>query len=505
MKSPRSVEPKLCEALHGGAQEAVVPMSITIMGSGYVGLVSAVCLASLGHRVVGYDIDAGRVATLAQGHAGIHERGLEALMAAQIDAGRLHFTSDVTLALPGADIVMIAVGTPAREDGSADLAPLDAAVRSVSEHLRAPAVVVIKSTVPVGTNQRVQAVLAAACGAGEVAAHVISCPEFLREGSAVADFMRPDHLIVGDDAPPGPARARLMRALAPFVAPGVRLVEMDSRSAELSKCAANAMLAVRVSFMNEIAGIAAETGADIEQVRVGIGADSRIGPDYLRAGAGYGGSCLEKDVAALRCMARRHNVRSDILLAAERVNRRQHCWAFEALRRDAGGRRPLRGMHVTLWGLAFKPGTDDMRGAPSLTLVERLVAAGVRLTLHDPVAMDNARACLAGLKSLRWADDLAQSLVGASALVLMTEWPQYIDFDPAHLPAGLDCVYDGRNVLDPAAWRRAGVRLEQVGRPGPKPARAAPAPAPDHVTTGPAGLVLLASTHPRNRHERSTT
>jgi UDPglucose 6-dehydrogenase len=446
-------------------------LRIVVIGSGYVGLVTAACLASCGHAVVGVDADEAKVACLATARCTVYEAGLEALVEAQLAAGRLRFTSRGRQALRSADLVFVAVGTPARRDGSTEMSAIDAAIQEIAAVVRAPTVVVIKSTVPVGTTQdlqrRLDAALDAACARGSRAARVLSNPEFLREGTAVADFMQPQRIIVGDDGAGDAARRVLLDAYAPWLDAGVPVLVMDTRSAELSKHAANAALAMRISFVNEIAAIAAATGADIEKVCDGIGSDRRIGRSFLRAGLGYGGSCFPKDVAALRDIARRHKVRSDLLQATERVNDRQRCWAFDELQRDLGARELLRGLRVAIWGLAFKPGTDDVRCAPSLTLADRLVRAGVAVALYDPVAMANARAEFDPARRVRWAASASDALAGADVLMLVTEWPEFVEFDPAAVAAALrlKCVYDGRNALDVARWNAAGLRVVQVGRP----------------------------------------
>ncbi len=443
------------------------PIAITVIGTGPVGLVAAACFARFGHRVTAFDTDAGRIDRLGRGELVLHEAGLHGLMREQLACGSLRLTAEADDALADAELVVVAVGTPARGDGSADLAAIDRVceqLRGASATLRA---VVLKSTVPVGTAQRLAARLADDAGPGERAPRVLSCPEFLREGTAVDDFMKPDRLIIGDDHPDGPARRLLLRAHAPLVDAGVAVLVMDTRSAELAKCAANAMLAARISFINEIAAIASATGADIEQVCEGIGSDHRIGREGLRAGLGYGGSCFPKDVAALRDTARRSNLRADMLLAVERVNNRQRSWAFDTLQKDIGSRAALRGLRVALWGLAFKPGTDDMREAPSLALIDRLWRAGVAISAYDPAAMANARACVGDNHRVTWAPSAEAALDGADVLVLVTEWPEFVAFGPARVAAALALrtVYDGRNALDAPAWTAAGLRLVQVGRP----------------------------------------
>ena len=492
----KSIHAELHPAAAGSAATARGPtLKIVIVGSGYVVLVTAACLASYGHSVLAIDTDEAKAGCLVAGEVMLYENGLEELVREQLAAGRLRFTSECDASTLAADLVFVAVGTPSRLDGSTDTRAIDAVARSIATSVHAPTVVVLKSTVPVGTAQRVQRLLADACPDGKTAAVVLSNPEFLREGSAVADFSAPERIVIGDDSSSGsgtdsetdsgngkgndsrPARRVLLDAYAPLVRSGVPVLTMDTRSAELSKLAANAMLATRISFVNEIAAIASATGADIEKVCEGIGSDRRIGPAFLRAGLGYGGSCLPKDVAALRETARRHNLRADMLLATERVNDRQRCWAFREMQRDAGSRARLRGLRVALWGLAFKPGTDDVCSAPSLALVDCLVSAGVHVSLYDPAAMPNARRVIAGHRRIVWADSAAAALAGTDVLVLATEWPEFVDFDPAAVARELRLrtVYDGRNALDAAEWGNAGLRVRQIGRP-PAFARVEPMP-----------------------------
>lgn len=446
-------------------------LRIAVIGTGYVGLVTAACLAKFGHRVTAVDIDEQKVRSLQRAEVTIHEEGLQELVRDELAAQRLAFGSDTAGAVRQADLIFIAVGTPARADGSTAMEAMDKVAAELVALVRAPQVVVVKSTVPVGTTARIREAFAQAGDASTRqdghAPEVLSNPEFLREGSAVEDFLNPDRVIIGSDATDPAARDLLLRAYAPLAARGVAMLTMDTRSAELSKCAANAMLSARISFVNEIAAIAAATGADIEQVRAGIGSDSRIGPDFLRAGLGYGGSCFPKDVAALRHTARKLGLRSDMLWATERVNGRQRSWPFEALLRDLGSGAALRGLRAAVWGLAFKPGTDDMREAPSLALIERLCRAGVYLNLYDPVAMDNARAVIKPDRRLRWCASADETLDQADVLLLVTEWPEFVAFDPARVASTLRLrtVYDGRNALDVEAWTGAGLRLVQVGRP----------------------------------------
>ena len=463
----KSMEPRFRSAT--SARRPPLPaaaLKIAIVGGGCVGLVSAACFAQLGHVVVAVDADRERVARLSRGDVPLHEKDLGNMVVALIGVGRLSFTNDVAQALRDVDLVFVAVGTPTRVDGSTDTRALDEVLRLVALSVQEPCVVVIKSTVPVGTAQALQARLNGACVAGDRPVRVLSNPEFLREGSAVADFMAPERIVIGDDDAAPAARQVLMDAYAPLVAAGVPVLTMDTRSAELSKLVANAALAMRISFVNEIASIASATGADIERVCEGIGSDRRIGREFLSAGVGYGGPGLPQDIAALRETARRHNLRSDLLLATERVNDRQRCWAFNELQRDMGSRSRLRHLRIAVWGLAFKPGTDDVRAAPAFLLIDRLLGAGVRVVVYDPVAMDNARAVLGAQRHVEWAASAAAALRGADALMLITEWPEFVVFDPtaAARALRLKTVYDGRNALDARRWAAAGVHVAQVGK-----------------------------------------
>lgn len=450
-------------------------LRIAVLGTGYVGLVTAACLARFGHHVGAIDIDTARIDGLSRGEMPIHETGLGELVREQADAGRLRFSAD-TQALADAELVFVSVGTPARHDGSTAMEAVDRVTLQIGRLVRAPAVVVIRSTVPVGTARRMRAALIEAVGDAALAPQVLSDPAFLREGSAIADFMAPSRIILGSDANDGvdPATT-LLQAYAPLLAENVPVLTMDTRSAELAKCAANAMLAMRISFVNEIAAIAAATGADIERVVEGIGSDARIGPQGLRAGLGYGGTCFPKDVAALRHTARIHGLRSDVLYATERVNGRQRSWPFEALQRDLGRSSALRGMRAAIWGLSFKPGTDNMNEAPSLALIERLCRAGVFVNLYDPVAMDNARALVRPDRRVQWCDSAMAAADDVDVLLLVTEWPEFLELAPERVAPSLRLrtVYDGRNALDLGRWTAAGLRVVQVGRPdsGKRPPR----------------------------------
>jgi UDPglucose 6-dehydrogenase len=449
---------------HKGAAPAC---RITVIGLGYVGLVTAACLAKLGHDVIGLDADAAKVAALQRGESTIHEAGLNELIAEQAAHGRLCFTTDASEAIPRAALVFVAVGTPSLANGSTQMRAIDEVVALLCSLAQPRSIVVMKSTVPVGTARRVQAALRASTAAQHQVPQVVSNPEFLREGTAVQDFLKPDRILIGCDDGAGSAAALLAQAYEPLVRDGVPVLRMDTPSAELAKCAANAMLAARISFVNEIAALAHATGADIERVCEGIGSDHRIGAKFLRAGLGYGGSCFPKDVAALRHTAREHGLRAEMLAATERVNSRQRCWPLHAMRRDFGGVRGLRGLHAALWGLSFKPGTDDVRDAPSLTLIERLCQAGVHVAVYDPAAMERARACLGNVRAVRWCANAQDALAGADVLVLATEWDEFVACPPTRVAAALSLriVYDGRNAVDATRWRSAGLRVVQVGRP----------------------------------------
>ena len=439
-------------------------MRVSVFGTGYVGLVTGACLAEVGHQVVCVDIDAAKVEGLKQGRIPIFEPGLDELVRNNHRAGRLDFTTDATAAIAHARIVFIAVGTPPDEDGSADLRHVLAVARTLGEHLDHPTVVVNKSTVPVGTADRVRAVILEALEARgvEVEFSVVSNPEFLKEGAAVADCLRPDRIILGSrDAG---AIEKMKRLYAPFNRNHERVITMDERSAELTKYAANAMLATKISFMNEMANIAERVGADIEAVRHGIGSDPRIGWHFIYPGAGYGGSCFPKDVQALERTARQHGYGADILGAVEAVNGRQKAKLFELITRHFG--TDLRGRTFALWGLAFKPNTDDMREAPSRALLQQLWAAGARVQAHDPEAMDEARRLYGERADLVLSATPADALQGADALVVVTEWKAFWspDFDELRHTLRAGVVFDGRNVYDPKEVEESGLAYYGIGR-----------------------------------------
>jgi UDPglucose 6-dehydrogenase len=439
-------------------------MRISIFGTGYVGLVTGTCLAEVGHDVICVDIDQAKVDGLNRGEVSIFEPGLAPMVRANHAAGRLRFTSDPMMAIEHGEVIFIAVGTPPDEDGSADLQYVLAVANTIGQHLQMPALVVDKSTVPVGTADKVRATIAAALAARgvQVDFEVVSNPEFLKEGDAVNDFMRPDRIIIGtDDAE---AVETMRRLYAPFVRSRDRFVVMDVRSAELTKYAANAMLATKISFMNEIANIAERVGADVEMVRQGIGSDPRIGWQFIYQGAGYGGSCFPKDVQALARTAHQHGFEPRLLDAVEAVNERQKSHLFELLQRHYNG--ALAGKTFALWGLAFKPNTDDMRAAPSRRLLEQLWAAGAKVQAFDPEAASETRRIFGEREDLLLCDSEYAALAGADALVVVTEWKQFRspDFSRIRRELADAAIFDGRNLYQPDEVEAAGIAYYGIGR-----------------------------------------
>ncbi|MCC6531798.1 MAG: UDP-glucose/GDP-mannose dehydrogenase family protein [Burkholderiales bacterium] len=439
-------------------------MKITIIGTGYVGLVSGACFADLGNDVLCLDLDAERIAALNAGRVPLYEQGLEALVRHNATAGRLRFTTDVAASVAHGQVQMIAVGTPANRDGSADLQCVIAAARGIGRHMADYRLVVNKSTVPVGTAERVRAVIAEQLAQRGCRTDygVVSNPEFLKEGAAVTDFMRPDRIVVGA----GDERAiQMMRQLyAPILRNHDRMLVMDPRSAELTKYAANAMLATRISFMNELANLAEKLGADIEAVRQGLGSDQRIGYHFLYAGAGYGGSCLPKDIQALQYTAGEYGMQLGIIDAVEQVNRTQKQRILDKVRARFG--EQLAERTFALWGLAFKPGTDDMREAPSRVVIDGLLARGARVVAYDPAAIEQARHIYGGEDGVRLVASTTATLDGADALIIVTEWKEFRspDFDDMKRRLQSPVIFDGRNLYDPAWMRRAGFEYFAVGR-----------------------------------------
>ena len=439
-------------------------MRVTVFGTGYVGLVTGTCLAEVGNQVVCVDIDTAKVDGLNRGVIPIYEPGLEEMVLANHASGRIAFTTDAATAIEHGEIVFIAVGTPPDEDGSADLQYVLAVARTIGRHLERPVVVVNKSTVPVGTADKVRDAIAEVLAERgvDIAFDVVSNPEFLKEGDAVKDCMRPDRIVIG--AANATALEQMKRLYAPFNRNHERIVVMDVRSAELTKYAANAMLATKISFMNEMANIAERVGADIEMVRHGIGSDSRIGYSFIYPGAGYGGSCFPKDVQALERTARQHGYEAQILQSVESVNERQKHKLFELIERHFHGE--IRGRTFAVWGLAFKPNTDDMREASSRTLLKLLWDAGAKAQVFDPEAIDETRRIYGDRSDLRYCASPAEALDGADALVVVTEWKAFWAPDFAKLKATLKSpvVFDGRNIYDPAVVEAAGVAYYGIGR-----------------------------------------
>ncbi len=440
-------------------------MKITVFGSGYVGLVTGACLADAGNEVVCVDIDQSKIDLLNSGGIPIYEPGLEQLVQNNASAGRLQFTTDVAHGVAHGLFQYIAVGTPPDEDGSADLQYVLAVAGSIGEHMDEYKIIIDKSTVPVGTADKVRARVGevlAARGHEDLQFDVVSNPEFLKEGDAIDDFMKPDRIVVGTD---NPRTTELLRALyAPFNRSHDRLIAMDIRSAELTKYAANAMLATKISFMNELANIAERVGADIEQVRIGIGSDPRIGYHFIYPGIGYGGSCFPKDVQALERSAGENDYPAAILQAVEAVNRRQKEVLFRKIKDHFNG--DLQGKLIGLWGLSFKPNTDDMREAPSRVLMESLWEAGARVRAFDPQAMQETHRIYGDREDLVLCESPDEVLENADALAVATEWKLFRspDFDRIKTVLNTPVIFDGRNLYDPDFLRRRGFTYYSIGR-----------------------------------------
>jgi len=439
-------------------------MKITVIGAGYVGLVSGACLAEMGNHVVCLDVDPRKIDMLNSGGIPIHEPGLDKVVQRNAASGRLQFTTDIGVAVAHGTLQFIAVGTPPDEDGSADLQYVLAAARNIGRLMTEYKLVIDKSTVPVGTADKVKAAIQAELDARGVAIEfsVASNPEFLKEGAAVDDFMKPDRIVVGAE---GERAIELMRAVyAPFQRNHDKLVIMDVRSAELTKYAANAMLATRISFMNELALLAENLGADIELVRQGIGSDPRIGYHFLYAGCGYGGSCFPKDVKALIRTGADAGRPLQVLQAVESANDAQKQVLVQKIVRRFGA--DLSGRRFAVWGLAFKPNTDDMREASSRVLVAELLARGASVTAYDPVAMAEARRIFGAEPRIAYADNPLQAIEGADALVIVTEWKEFRSPDFPHIAATLKTpvIFDGRNLYDPRLVRDAGIEYQPIGR-----------------------------------------
>jgi UDPglucose 6-dehydrogenase len=431
-------------------------MKVTVIGSGYVGLVAGACLAETGNDVICADRDAGKVARLNAGQLPIYEPGLEPLVERNVSAGRLQFTTDLPAAIRHGDVVFIAVGTPPGEDGSADLKHVLDVATTIGEHLDRFKVVVTKSTVPVGTAEKVRAAIRAVTDADLA---IASNPEFLKEGAAIEDFMKPDRVVLGADDPR--AEALLRELYSPYVRSGAPILFMDIPSAEVTKYAANAMLATRISFMNQVAELCERVGADVFAVRQGIGSDARIGSAFLYPGPGYGGSCFPKDVQALVHTARQVGMEPSVWEAVEAVNVRQKQVLFTKLEGLLGA---VAGRTVGIWGLAFKAGTDDMRESPAIALIDALLARGATVRAHDPEAMDVARGIWGD--RITFANDLYDAVDGADALVIVTEWLVYRnpDFDRVRRALRTPIVIDGRNLYEPARMRALGFTHAGIGR-----------------------------------------
>ncbi|MBE0592381.1 MAG: UDP-glucose/GDP-mannose dehydrogenase family protein [Gemmatimonadales bacterium] len=432
-------------------------MKVAVVGTGYVGLVVGACLAEAGNDVVCADVAAGKIDALRRNRIPIYEPGLEPLVTSNQEAGRLSFTTDVGAAVESSEVIFIAVGTPPDEDGSADLQHVLDVARTIGEHMNGPKVVLTKSTVPVGTARMVRETIAEAT---TQTFHVCSNPEFLKEGAAVDDFMKPDRVVIGVDS--SEAQQVLEELYAPFVRTGKPIIFMDIPSAELTKYAANAMLATRISFMNQIAEVCERVGADIAQVRRGIGSDPRIGSAFLFPGPGYGGSCFPKDVKALVRTAADRGVRLDVLEAVEEVNARQKQKLGRILLSLFDG--SLKGRSIAVWGLAFKARTDDMRESPAIDLIEAVLAGGVSVTAHDPEALGSARRIFGD--RIEYAERMYDALPGADALVIVTEWLEYRNPDFARMKALLaqPIVVDGRNLYSPDRMRSLGFTYHSIGR-----------------------------------------
>jgi UDPglucose 6-dehydrogenase len=432
-------------------------MRITVIGSGYVGLVVGACLAETGNEVVCADVDAGKITGLQKNVLPIYEPGLEEYVARNQGAGRLQFTTDVPASIARAEVIFIAVGTPPDEDGSADLKYVLAVAEQIGRHATQEVVVVTKSTVPVGTAEKVAEAIRPHA---KVPFHMCSNPEFLKEGAALDDFMKPDRVVVG--VATDFARRRMEDLYAPFVRTGKPIIFMDIPSAEMTKYAANAMLATRISFMNEVANLCEQVGANVDLVRKGIGSDSRIGPAFLFPGPGYGGSCFPKDVKALLKTSQERGAPMQVLRAVEDANERQKARLFEKLQALLGA--DLKGATIALWGLAFKANTDDMRESPALPLIDALLAAGAQVVAHDPAAMHEAERRIGA--RIRYAKSSYEAATGADVLVIVTDWNEYRFPDFARLKSVLKHprIVDGRNLYDPAKVSALGFTYRSIGR-----------------------------------------
>lgn len=442
-------------------------MQIAIFGTGYVGLVLAATMSDVGHDVTCVDVDAKKIAGLKRGEVPIYEPGLDALVRDNQAAGRLNFTTDPAVGVASAPIIFIAVGTPPDEDGSADLRHVLSVAEMVGSLMQDPKIIINKSTVPVGTADRVKAAVKARLAdraLADLEFDVVSNPEFLKEGAAVADCMKPDRIILGVETAGGSSEQLLRELYGPFNRNHDKILVMDVRSAELTKYAANCMLAAKISFMNEMAHLADKIGADIEKVRLGIGSDPRIGYHFIYPGVGYGGSCFPKDVRALISTAREHGIDPMVMEAVNDRNNHQKTLLFDKIRTRFGSE--LKGRTFALWGLSFKPNTDDIREAPSRTLMEALWAAGAQVRAYDPKAMEACRGIYGDRSDLFLAPSQEEALEGADALVLVTEWKSFRSPDMAEIAEKLKhpVIFDGRNVFDPAMAASYGLEIVGIGR-----------------------------------------
>jgi UDPglucose 6-dehydrogenase len=433
-------------------------MNVCVVGTGYVGLVTGACLAETGANVVCADIDAGKVARLNDGEIPIYEPGLDDLVERNRQAGRLAFSDDPPACIADADVVFVAVGTPPRSDGGADLTAVDSVAETVAKHATREVVLVLKSTVPVGTNARTRRIVKDA----PHRVHVVSNPEFLKEGAAVADFMRPDRIVIGCDEDDELARTAMERLYHPVSLSQDKIIWMDPASAELTKYVANTMLAMRISFMNEVASLCEKVGADAHRVRLGVGSDTRIGAKFLYAGPGYGGSCFPKDIIALAHTAREHGIELELASATDRVNQRQKgVLARKLMQQHFEG--DLRGRRIAIWGIAFKPRTDDIRESPALQLIETLLAEGAQVHAHDPEALEQAKAHFGD--KVHWHEDQYECAAEAEALVLVTEWRQYQNPDFRRLKDSMKrpLLLDGRNIWSAYGLRKQGFTYDGIG------------------------------------------
>ncbi|MEJ0099047.1 MAG: UDP-glucose/GDP-mannose dehydrogenase family protein [Pseudomonadota bacterium] len=439
-------------------------MKIAVVGTGYVGLVSGTCLAEMGNQVTCVDVDQKKISMLKNGVIPIYEPGLESLVKSNHDTGRMQFTTDIEAAIHDCEVLMIAVGTPPQEDGSADLQHVLKVAETIGQTIKTPKVIVTKSTVPIGTGDKVRdKVRQQLTQRGvNVQFSVASNPEFLKEGAAVSDFMRPDRIVIGCDD--DHAKEVLGRMYQPFVLNGHRVIFMDIRSAELTKYAANSLLATKISFVNELARVAEVVGADMSAVRQGIGSDARIGMHFIYAGVGYGGSCFPKDVSALVNIGREVGLKLSILEAVEEVNQSQRAFFVDKISRHFKGE--LKGRKFAVWGLAFKPETDDIREAPALDVIESLLKAGATVTAYDPIAADHVKGYFKGQSGVTLVDDQYEVLDGADALLLITEWKPFRSPDFPRMKALLKnaVIFDGRNQYEPATMKALGFAYQCIGR-----------------------------------------